>query len=151
MSFYCDLSMAGGHCFGFSVAAVDPNATTLTYHTTRAKSPTIQAAVSDTRAHYAFVIGGVSSQPGSTINLHVPAESGSLIITNTGSAGTSSLDLKTTRSTRQGVQGFSHNAIPLAGGDTAELQIGNWTNTSQGIPLLTTHNGQQTTQTLTNQ
>jgi hypothetical protein len=31
---------------------VDPNATTLTYHTTRAQSPTIQAAVSDTRAHY---------------------------------------------------------------------------------------------------
>jgi hypothetical protein len=28
---------------------------------------------------------------------------------------------------------------------------GNWTNTSQGIPLVTAHNGQQTTQTLTNQ
>jgi hypothetical protein len=27
---------------------VDPNATTLTYHTTRAKSPAIQTAVSDT-------------------------------------------------------------------------------------------------------
>jgi hypothetical protein len=49
------------------------------------------------------------------------------------------------------VQVFSHHAILLAGGDTAELQFGNWTNTSQGIPIVTTHNGQQSTQTLTNQ
>jgi hypothetical protein len=130
---------------------VDPNATTLTYHTTRAQSPTIQASVSDTRAHYAFVIAGVSSQPGSTINLHVPAEGGSLIINNAGSTGTSSVNLQMTRSTEQGVQVFRHNAVPLAGGDTAELQFGNWTNTSQGIPLVTTHNGQQSSQTLTNQ
>jgi hypothetical protein len=130
---------------------VDPNATTLTYHTTRAQSPTIQAAVSDSRAHYAFVIAGVSSQPGSTINLHVPPEGGSLIITNAGSAGTSSVNLHMTRSTEQGVQLFSHNAIPLAGADIAQLLFGNWTNTSQGIPLVTNHNGQQTTQTLTNQ
>ena len=60
-------------------------------------------------------------------------------------------DLQMTRSTEQGVQHFSHDAIPLAGGDTADLQFGNWTNPSQGIPLVTTHNGQQTTQTLTNQ
>jgi hypothetical protein len=130
---------------------VDPNATTLTYHTTRTQSPTIQAGVSDTRAQYAFVIAGVSSQPGSTINLHIPAEGGSLIISKTGSTGTSSINLQMTRSTEQGVQVFSHHAILLAGGDTAELQFGNWTNTSQGIPLVTTHNAQQSTQTLTNQ
>jgi hypothetical protein len=130
---------------------VDPNATKLTYHTTRAQAPTIQAAVSDTRAHYAFVIAGVSNQPGSTINLSVPPEGGSLIISNVGSTGASSLNLQMTRSTEQGVQQFSHDAIPLAGGDTAELQFGNWTNPNQGIPLVTTHNGQQMTQTLTNQ
>ena len=49
------------------------------------------------------------------------------------------------------MQNFRHDAIPLTGGDTAELQFGNWTGPSQGIPLVTTHNGQQTTQTLTNQ
>ena len=130
---------------------VDPNATRLTYHTTRAKAPTIEASVSDTRAHYAFVIAGVSNQPGSTINLHVPAEGGSLIINNAGSTGKSSVNVQMTRSTEQGVQVFSHNDIPLAGGDSAELLFGNWTNTSQGIPLVTTHNGQQSTQTLTNQ
>jgi hypothetical protein len=130
---------------------VDPHTTTLTYRTTRAQSPTIQAAVSDTRASYAFVIGGVSSQPGSTLNLHVPPEGGSLIISNAGSIGTSSVNLQMTRETEQGVQVFRHSAIPLAGGDTAELQFGNWTNTSQGIPLVTTHNGTQTTQMLTNQ
>ena len=130
---------------------VDPNATKLTYQTTRAQSPIIQAAVSDTRAHYAFAIAGVSSQPGSTINLSVPPEGGSLIISNVGSTGSSSVNLQMTRSTEQGVQQFRHDAIPLTGGDTAELQFGNWTNPSQGIPLVTTHNGQPTTQTLTNQ
>jgi hypothetical protein len=130
---------------------VDPNATKLTYHTTRAQSPTIQASVSDTRAHYAFVITGVSSQPGSTINLSVPAEGGSLSISTTGSTGASTVNLQMSRQTQQGVQNFSHNDIPLTGGDTAELQFANWTNPSQGIPLVTTHNGQQTTQTLTNQ
>jgi hypothetical protein len=130
---------------------VDPNATKLTYHTTRAQSPTIQAAVSDTRAHYAFTIAGVSSQPGGTINVSVPPEGGSLIVSNAGSSGASSVDLQMTRSTEQGVQNFSHDAIPLAGGDTADLQFGNWTSPNQGIPLVSTHNGQQTTQMLTNQ
>jgi hypothetical protein len=130
---------------------VDPHTTTLTYHTTRAQTPTIQAAVSDTRAHYAFVIGGVASQAGSTINLHVPPEGGSLTISNAGSTGTSSVNLQMTRETEQGVQVFSHNAIPLAGGDTADLEFGDWSTTSQGIPLVTTHNCQQSTQTLTNQ
>jgi hypothetical protein len=129
----------------------DPNATRLTYRTTRAQSPTIQAAVSDSRAHYAFVIAGVSNRPGSTINLSVPANGGSLNITNSGSAGASNVNLKMTRFTEQGVQDFSHNNIPLAGGDTAELQFGSWTNPSQGIPLVTTHNGQQSTEILTNQ
>jgi hypothetical protein len=76
---------------------VDPNTTTLNYHTTRAKLPSIQPAVSDTRAHYAFVIADVSSPPDSTINLHVPPEGGSLIISNVGSTGTSSVNLQMTR------------------------------------------------------
>jgi hypothetical protein len=56
-----------------------------------------------------------------------------------------------TRSTEQGVQSFRHNAIALTGQDTVDLEFGNWTSPSQGIPLVTTHNGQQSTQTLTNQ
>jgi hypothetical protein len=53
---------------------------------------------------------------------------------------------------RPGPHGFTfQNYGQVAGGDTAELQFGNWTSPSHGIPLVTTHNGQQTTQTLTNQ
>ena len=130
---------------------VDPDASKLTYRTAGAESPTIQAAVSDTQAHYAFVISGESSEPGSTINLSIPPERGTLITTKVGSAGLSSVNLQMTRSTPQGVQEFVHDAIPLDDGETAELQFGDWTNPSQGIPLVTTHNGQQSTQTLTNQ
>jgi hypothetical protein len=39
-------------------------------------------------------------------------------------------------------------ASPLTGGDTAELQFGNWTNPNEGIPLVITHNGQPSTQAL---
>ena len=130
---------------------VDPNASKLTYQTTSAESPTIQAAVSDTQAHYAFVISGESIEPGSPIDLSIPPEGGTLITTKVGSTGLSSVNLQMTRSTPQGVQQFVHDAIPLADGETAELQFGNWTNPSQSIPLVTTHNGQQSTQTLTDQ
>ena len=79
-----------------------------------------------------------------------PPEGGSLIIDTTGSTAASSVNLQMTRYTEQGVRVFSHQAIPLSGGDTAEVQFANWTSPSQGIPLVTTHNGQKTTQTLTN-
>jgi hypothetical protein len=74
-----------------------------------------------------------------------------MIITNTGSAATSSVNLQMTRSTEQGVQAFNHNDIPLGNGDNADLEFGDWTNTTQGIPLVITHNGQQSTQILSNQ
>ncbi|HEY2304011.1 MAG TPA: hypothetical protein VGH66_19085, partial [Acidimicrobiales bacterium] len=56
-----------------------------------------------------------------------------------------------TRSTELGPQVFGHQAIGLAAGDTAELQFGNWTDTNAAIPLVTTHNGQRSTQALANQ
>ena len=130
---------------------VEPDATKLSYTSSRAESPTLTLGVSDNQADYSFEIAGVSDQPGSTINLSLPAEGGSLTLQNVGAAQASSVNLKMTRSSQQGVQVFRHDAIPLAGGDIAQLQFGNWTNTNQGIPLVTTHNGQQSTQTLANQ
>jgi hypothetical protein len=129
----------------------DPNATRLTYHTTRAKSPTIEASVSDARAHYAFVIAGVSNQPGSTLDMHVPVEGGSLIIDKARSSGTSRVTLELARYTEQGVQRFRHAAIPLAGDDTIDLRFAHWTAASQGIPLVTSHQGQRTSEVLTNE
>jgi hypothetical protein len=129
----------------------EPDATKLSYTSSRAESPTLELAVSDKQADYSFVLGGVSDQPGSTINLGLPAEGGSLTINNVGSAPASSVDLQMTRYSEQGTQVFRHQAIALAAGDTAELQFGAWTNTNRGIPLVTTRNGQQSTQTLANQ
>jgi hypothetical protein len=68
-----------------------------------------------------------------------------------GPAVDSSVNFKMTREAEQGVQIFNHRAIPLPGGDLAPFQFGNWTATSQGIPLVTSHNGQQSRQTLANQ
>ena len=68
-----------------------------------------------------------------------------------GAVRASSVNLEMTRYTEQGTQVFRHQAIALADGDTAELQFGTWTNTNEGIPLVTTHNGQQSTRTLANQ
>ena len=130
---------------------VEPDATQLSYTSSRKESPTLTLGVSDNRADYSFQIAGVSDQPGSTLNLGLPPEGGNLNLQYVGAAPTSSVNLKMTRSSEQGVQVFNHNAIPLAGGDIAQLQFGNWTNTSQGIPLVVTHDGQQSTQTLADQ
>ncbi len=130
---------------------VEPDATQLSYTSSRKESPTLTLGVSDNRADYSFQIAGVSDQPGSTLNLGLPPEGGNLNLQYVGAAATSSVNLKMTRSSEQGVQVFNHDAIPLAGGDMAQLQFGNWTNTSQGIPLVVTQDGQQSTQTLADQ
>jgi hypothetical protein len=61
------------------------------------------------------------------------------------------MNLKMIRSSPQGVQVFDHKAIPLAGADIARLEFGNWTKTSQDIPLVVTRHGQESIQTLADQ
>jgi hypothetical protein len=128
-----------------------PYATNVTYTTSRAQPVTLELGVSNQQADYSFVVSGRSSQPGGTISLGLPAESGSLSLANSGSDRAAKVNLDMTRYTKQGTQLFSHQGIPLAGGDTAQLQFGDWTNASQGIALQTTHNGQQSTQILGDQ
>ncbi len=130
---------------------IEPDATQLSYTTSRAETPTLTLGVSDNRADYSFQLAGISDQPGSTLNLGLPPEGGSLNLQSVGAATTSNVNLKMTRSSPQGVQVFNHQAIPLAGGDRDQLLFGNWTNTNQGIPLVITHQGQQSTQTLPDQ
>ena len=102
---------------------VEPDATQLSYTSSRNESPTITLGVSDNRADYSFQIAGVSDQPGSTLNLGLPAEGGNLNLQYVGATATSSVNLKMTRSSEQGVQVFSHDAIPLAGGDTRRAPV----------------------------
>jgi hypothetical protein len=130
---------------------VEPDATQLSYTSSRKESPALTLGVSDNRADYSFQIAGVSDQPGSTLNVGLPPEGGKLNLQYVGAALTSSVNLKMTRSSPQGVQVFDHNAIPLAGVEIDQIQFGNWTNTSQGIPLVVTRDGQQSTQALTDQ
>jgi hypothetical protein len=130
---------------------IEPDGTQLSYTSSRKETPSVTLGVSDTRADYSFQVAGVSDQPGSTLNLSLPPEGGSLTLQNVGAASTASVNLKMTRSSEQGVQVFNHDAVPLDGGDPAHLQFGNWTNSSQGIPLVISHDGQQSTQVLNDQ
>jgi hypothetical protein len=143
-----NISMRPGDTDALTAA---PYATQVSYTASRAKPVTLELGVSDKQADYAFVVSGRTNQPGGTISLGLPAESGSLNMTNSGSDQAATVNLDMTRYTKQSTQVFSHHGIPLAGGDTAQLQFGNWTNSRQGITLATTHNGQQTTQTLADQ
>src|SRR5262249_5491785 len=77
----------------------EPDATKLSYSSSRPGAPTLEIGVSDHQADYSFVIGGVSEQPGGTLNLGLPAESGSLALQYVGPGVTSSLNLKMTRET----------------------------------------------------
>jgi MYXO-CTERM domain-containing protein len=128
-----------------------PYATNVTYTASRAEPVTMELGVSNKQADYAFVVSGRSDQPGGTLTVGLPAESGTLNMANSGSDQAAKVNLDMTRYTKQGTQVFSHQGIPLAGGDTDQLQFGNWTNASQGIPLQTTHNGQQSAQILGDQ
>jgi hypothetical protein len=130
---------------------IEPDATQLSYTSSRPETPTINLGVSDNRADYSFQVAGISDQPGTTLNLGLPPEGGNLNLQNVGAISTASVSFKMTRLSKQGVQVFSHHAIPLVGADTAQLQFGTWTNTSQGIPLVITHDGQPSSQTLSDQ
>ncbi len=59
--------------------------------------------VSDNRADYSFQVSGVSDQPGSTLNLGLPPAGGNLNLQYVGATATSSVNLKLTRSSDQGV------------------------------------------------
>jgi hypothetical protein len=128
-----------------------PDATKVSYTSSRAEHPTLELGVSDTRADYAFTVSGVSDQPGSTISLSLPTEGGTLTMDNVGSASTSTVTLTMTRETEQGTQVFRHGGIALIGGDAAQLQFGGWTSTDEGIPLVITQGGHQSTETLNDQ
>jgi hypothetical protein len=112
----------------------------------------LEVGVSDHQADYSFEIGGTSDAAGSTVNLTLPAEGGSLTVQSVGPAQTSKLNLRLTRSTKEGgAQVFSHRAISLAGGDTAEFYFGGWTSADDGLLLTTTHDGQRSTGMLNNE
>jgi hypothetical protein len=128
-----------------------PFATSMSYTSSRVSSPTFKVGVSNSQADYAFVVNGLSSQANKPSTLLLPAESGNLTMKASGGANASGVNVTMTRYTRQGTATFSHGGIALAGGDSAQLQFGNWTNSGQGIPLAVTHKGQQSIQTLANQ
>ena len=130
---------------------VGTDATKLSYTSSRAESPALELGVSDTHADYAFTVSGVSDQPGSTITLSLPTEGGSLTMDNVGSPGTSTVTIKMIRETGQGVEVFSHAGIPLVGGDAAQLRFGSWTSTNEAIPLVTSDNGRQSTEMLSDE
>jgi hypothetical protein len=130
---------------------IEPDATQLSYTSSRKESPALTLGVSDTRADYSFQIAGASERPGSTLNVGLPPEEGKLNLQYVGAAPASKVDIRMTRSSPQGVRVFEHKAIPLAGVETDQLQFGNWTTTSQGIPLVVTHNGQESIETLADQ
>jgi hypothetical protein len=128
-----------------------PDDTQLSYKATKPELPTFQLGVSDNQADYSFKISGVSDQPGSTLNIAIPPEGSTVSLQNVGSTTQSTINFSMTRETEQGVQTFSHNSIPLANSDKAQLNFATWANASEALPLTTVHNGQSSTQDLTNQ
>jgi hypothetical protein len=128
-----------------------PDATNISYTVSRPKSAVLELGVLDNQADYAFTVAGLSARPGGAVTLSLPAESTNLTVAGAATSGASKIDLQATRYTAKSTATFRHHGIPLAGGDTAQLQFGHWTATGQGIPLVTTHDGRRTTQALSDQ
>jgi hypothetical protein len=142
-----DIPMTPGE---IDVLVVAPDASELSYHSSRTEHPTIEVGVSDAVADYAFELAGIADRAGSTVHLSLPIDGGTLKIRDAGNSGRSNVGFKMTRNSDQGVQIYRHDATPLSGDDSAELQFGNWTASDQTIPLVITHDGHRSTKTLTN-
>ena len=129
---------------------VDANASAVAYTASRSKPWTVELGVSDDGADYSFDIRGTSDPHHTTFDLALPPDAGTLTLDRARSTGPSKVGLSLTRETDDGIATFVHDGVSLDGGDTLTLQFGNWTAPGEGIPLVTTHNGQQTTETLAN-
>ena len=130
---------------------IESDATRLSYASSRPESPTLQVGVSDNQAEYAFEVAGISDRPGSTTNIGLPPEGDTLTLQTVGSARAASVNFKVTRETERGIEVFQHKAIPLGSGDAARVQFGSWAAPTGTMPLVTVHDGQQSTQDLANQ
>jgi Collagen triple helix repeat (20 copies) len=128
-----------------------PDATKLSYTSSRTQAASLQLAVSDNRADYSFNLDGLSAQAGHPITVNLPAEGSHLSMENSSSAPVSAVNLQMTKYTAEGTQVFRHNGVALAGGNTASVEFGAWNGNNQGISLVTTHHGHQTTVDLANQ
>ncbi|MHB8467114.1 MAG: hypothetical protein ACYDD7_20060, partial [Acidimicrobiales bacterium] len=129
---------------------IAPDATSFTYMASRAETPQLELAVSDSQADYTFDVSGASDVEGSTVTLGLPAEGTSLSIDTGTAPGSSTFDLSMTREDQNGKQQFDHKGVTLSNSDTAQLQFGDWQN-GKSLPLVVTQGGQQTTETLVDQ
>jgi hypothetical protein len=129
---------------------LDANASALAYTATRSKPWTVELGVSDDGADYSFDFRGTSDPNHTTFDLALPPDAGTLTIDRARATGASTVGLAVRRETEDGVGSFVHDGVPLDGGDTLALQFGGWSSPGDGIPLVTTHNGQQSTQVLAN-
>ncbi len=118
-----------------------PDATQLAYTSSRAESPTLSLAVSDTNADYTFEVMGLSDVPGSTTTLKLPAEGADLVIDTGASTGPSNVTVKVHREDGEGVKDFIGKDIQLAAGEQADLAFGSWTDPSQPPPIQIKHAG----------
>jgi hypothetical protein len=150
-SFALSVDSVGVHPGDKDTLTAAPFATKMSFTTSRAQSVTAELGVSNNQADYAFTVSGLATQPGGTATFSLPAEGGNLSIATPGTTRPSRFNLEMTRYTPTGTLTFHHEGIRLAGGDTAQLQFGRWSSSGQGIPLVTTHNGHQSTQTLADQ
>jgi hypothetical protein len=124
-----------------------PNATKVSYTSSRPSAPTFEIGVSDNQADYGFAVSGLSEKANGTTTLKLPAESGDLTMQTSTGAPNSNVNLQMTRYTASGPLTFDGN-FPLIGGSSADLSFGDWSGAGQNMPLVTTDHGNQTIQTV---
>ena len=131
-----------------STVAVTPDATNVTFTSTNSETPDVEVGVSDDNADYSLGVSGGTVEPGSTLDVGLPINGATMTLGNV-PGGNYTLTL--TRDDDQQSIDFKHEAVTLAGGDTAAFHYGDWTSHDQPIELDVTHDGATTTQTLANQ
>ena len=106
---------------------IEPDATRLSYTSSRAGVPDPHVGVSDNQADYSFEVAGISDQPGSTLNIGLPPEGDTLTLQTVGSARAASGQPQgdpRDRAGRRGVPAQGHPARRRGRGQGPVRQLG---------------------------
>jgi hypothetical protein len=116
---------------------IAPGRTTssVAYTTQGDESPDIVLGIETKAADYSFDVKGVLLRGGGTITATLDQPQGQLAIATTGGTGLGTYSLEMVRTDDYGEVTFSHDRIPLSGGDTAYLRFGQWRSDGDSIPL----------------
>jgi hypothetical protein len=125
------------------------NGESITYSTSRPRTPRLKIGISEATGAYEFELGGLALR-GSALKVRLPVAEGSLSFANVGTSLLSRVKLRMTRYTTSGVDVFANDSIRLIGDAKATVYYGS-PETLDEIPVSVRRGGRTRKTTLSNE